>query len=193
MNDQSDEDVRRKERRELAEKWWREIQTWPSSKLMDCYAQPETVDAAIEMERISAMQSHRQRRTMTRLLYLWSKVRRRIANLSVEIERLRGVESDAEAAAQESERWSPMVTDLHGTVSNLVNELHAKTAEIERLREKLRKAVELLNEAAPRFVSYEECMDWQDQGEDCIAKDGHWEHELRTKMDEFVERNKETK
>lgn len=65
--------------------------------------------------------------------------------------------------------------------------------EIERLREKLRKAVELLNEAAPRFVSYEECMDWQDQGEDCIAKDGHWEHELRTKMDEFVERNKETK
>lgn len=65
--------------------------------------------------------------------------------------------------------------------------------EIERLREELRKAVELLKEAAPRFVSYEECMDWQDQGEDCIAKDGHWEHELRTKMDEFVERNKETK
>lgn len=75
----------------------------------------------------------------------------------------------------------------------LLDELEATRTELERLREELRKAVELLKEAAPRFVSYEECMDWQDQGEDCIAKDGHWEHELRTKMDEFVERNKETK
>lgn len=41
--------------------------------------------------------------------------------------------ADAEAAAQEAERWRPMATDLHGTVRMMVNELQALTAEVERL------------------------------------------------------------
>lgn len=44
------------------------------------------------------------------------------------------IAEDAEEAVREAERWRPMSTDLHGTVRDMVNELHRLSAEVEQQR-----------------------------------------------------------
>lgn len=61
--------------------------------------------------------------------------------------------------------------------------------EIERLKGELRNAMQIIEQAAPRFASYDECMEGQDQGLECNVLDDD-EHELRYQMDDFIERNK---
>lgn len=59
---------------------------------------------------------------------------------------LKDIAEDAEAAAQEAERWRPMSTDLHGTVRDMVNELHRLSAEVEQQRTRAEAAEAELRE-----------------------------------------------